>query len=447
MAQRGAGLPSIAGMQWSHAIARRYQILFVASRYTAAAMASKRPRIAIVGANFAGLTAAQNLGREYAVTVFDRSAAFEWLPNLHELISGVKRPADLRLSRSRLVAHQGHRFVRAEVAAIDAKAGTLATSTGQDHEFELCIVAVGGVNDTFGVSGADRCALPFKSVDNCEIIRRRLTALARRPGRKSIVIVGGGLEGIEALGEILRRYRQLESLHIRVVEAGPSLLNGSPPAIEAAIRAKCARFNVRFCTGSAVTRVTPKRVELASGESLRSDLTLWTGGAKASPLLFASGLADKRRQWAPVTSELRSRRYDNVFVIGDAAALPQALSKQAFFAMQMGEYAAANARRALAGRALREFKPSVKPMLVAFGDLETFFVSGRTVVASPALAALKEAVFQVTMAEFDPPRNISTLRDMTSRLTGAAKKLVFPTLGSYPRGKRAGHTSTRSTAR
>lgn len=36
-----------------------------------------RPRIAIVGANFAGLAAARELGREYAVTVFDRSASFE----------------------------------------------------------------------------------------------------------------------------------------------------------------------------------------------------------------------------------------------------------------------------------------------------------------------------------------------------------------------------------
>jgi NADH dehydrogenase FAD-containing subunit len=406
-------------------------------------MAGQPSRIAIVGANFAGLTAAQNLSREYAVTVFDHSAAFEWLPNLHELISGVKRPADLRLPRARLVARHGHRFVRAEVAAIDAKAGTLTTATGRHQEFDLCIVAVGGVNDTFGVSGADRHALPFKSVDNCEIIRRRLTALARRAGRKSIVIVGGGLEGIEALGEILRRYRQLELLGIRVVEAGPRLLHGSPHAIEAAIRKECAGFNVQFCTGSPVTRVTPKRVELGSGEILRSDLTLWTGGAKASPLLFASGLADQPRRWAPVTSALRSRRYDNVFVIGDAAALPQKLAKQAFFAMQMGEHAAANARRALAGRALRDFKPSAKPMLVAFGDLDTFFVSGRTVVASPALAALKEAVFQYTMAEFDPPRNVATLRGMTSRLTGAAKKLVLPTLGSVTRRTRVGRVNAR----
>ena len=52
-----------------------------------------RRRIVIVGANFASLTVAQHLGQEYAVTVIDRSASFGWLPNIHELLSGVKRPA------------------------------------------------------------------------------------------------------------------------------------------------------------------------------------------------------------------------------------------------------------------------------------------------------------------------------------------------------------------
>lgn len=48
-----------------------------------------RHRVLIVGANFAGLTAAQHLGREHAVTVIDRAAAFDWLPNIHERLPGV----------------------------------------------------------------------------------------------------------------------------------------------------------------------------------------------------------------------------------------------------------------------------------------------------------------------------------------------------------------------
>ena len=385
---------------------------------------ASRPRIAIIGANFAGLAAARQLGREYAVTVFDRSASFEWLPNIHELLSGVKRASDLRLPRRRLVTRAGHRFVRAEVTAIDAAAGQLSTSTGRKVGFDACIVAVGGVDETHGVRGADRHAMPFKNVDDCAAIGRELATLARKRGRKSVVIVGGGLEGVEALGEILRRYSRLDGLAITLVEAGSRLLPGMPIRLDAAVRAHCKGRDVRILTDSPVTAVTPKQVRLRGGATIRSDLTLWTGGVTAPPLLHKAGLADKPRQWAPVTAALRSKRFDNVFVIGDAAALPHPLAKQAYYALQMGECAAENVRRSLDGRTLRDFKPAAKPRLIAFGDLDTFLVSGRSVVASRGLAALKEAVFQVTMVEIDPPLNPTALGALTGRLGSAARDLA-----------------------
>ena len=389
-----------------------------------------RPRIVIVGGNFAGLTVARRLDRRHSVTVVDRSSSFEWLPNIHELLSGVKRPTDLRLPLRRLVTRAGHRFVRAEVTAIDAKSGRVTTAEGRELEFDACIVAVGGINDTYGVRGADRYAMPFKSVDDCAAIGRRLASLARQPGDRSVVIVGGGLEGIEALGEILRRFGRRGTLRLCVVESGARLLPDAPAALDAAVRKGSATYGVRFCTGSPVTVVSRTQVRLRSGERIHSDLTIWSGGVTAPPLLRESGLVGKASHWAPVTPALQSKRFENLFVIGDAAELPSPLPKQAYFAMQMGECAADNVRRLLAGQVLRAFRPAPKPMLVAFGDLDTFLVRGRSVIASPALAVVKEAVFQVTMAEIDPPLDASALRDLKARLRGTARKLALPTLAS-----------------
>jgi len=375
-----------------------------------------------VGANFAGIAAAQHLDGRYDVTVIDRWPWFEWLPNIHELLSGVKRPAELRLPRARLVNRAGHRFVRAEVVRIDAPASVVVTSTGRRFPFDACIVAVGGVDETSGVPGADRYALSFKGVDDCAEIGRRLAQLARRKGPASIVIVGGGFEGIEALGEILRRYGHRKGLTVSLVEAGPRLMPNSPASIDRAVRRHCARHDVRFLTGTRVTKLTPVRVHLDAGKPLRSDLTIWTGGVKAPPLLHASGLADRPGQWAPVTQALRSKRHRNVFIIGDSAGLPQPLGKQAYYALQMGVCAAENVERALAGRRLRDFRPAAKGMLVAFGALDTFLVAGRAVIASPALAAAKEAVFQVTMAQLDPPLGGDALRGAARRFVGTARR-------------------------
>jgi NADH dehydrogenase len=247
------------------------------------------------------------------------------------------------------------------------------------------------------------------------------------------VVVGGGLEGIEGLGEILRGERQRRSLDVTVVEAGPRLLPDMPAALDARVRAHCAAFDVRLLTRTRVTAVTPRRVRLDSGELLRSDLTFWTGGSAPPRLLRASGLAARARQWAEVTAALQSRRHANVFVIGDAAALPKPLPKQAYHALDMGKCAAENVARWLGDRPLRRFRPAPKPTLVAFGDLDTFLVAGRRVLASPALAAAKESVYQLTMAQLDPPLAPATLRAAATRLRRGARLFAHPAAGILQR--------------
>lgn len=48
---------------------------------------------------FGVLCAAQALGRAHSVSLFDPTNDFEFLPNIHELISRHTRPKHLRLSR------------------------------------------------------------------------------------------------------------------------------------------------------------------------------------------------------------------------------------------------------------------------------------------------------------------------------------------------------------
>lgn len=383
-----------------------------------------RTRVAIVGGNFAGLSAAAHLTSDLDVTVIDPKPAFEWLPNIHELVSGAKVGAALRIPlRDRLRA-AGHRFVRARVAAIDAAAGGLEVEGGRRVQFDFCIVAAGGVNNTFGIPGADRYAMAFKSVDDCTAIRHRLEECASGAAPFSVVVVGGGLEGIEALGEVLRRFRGHPGMRIELVEAGERLLPEGPAAVDAAIRRRIETMPVVLHTAERVAKVTPRGVALASGRRLRADVTIWTGGARPPELLFAAGLAETARAWAPVHSSLFSVAFDNTLVAGDAAELPSPLPKQAYHAIDMGRCAAGNLMRRLNGQSPQAFRPSPKPMLLAFGDIDTFLVSGSRVVASPLLAAAKEAVFQATIAGLDPPRSRGAIGRLRDRAGGGLAGLL-----------------------
>ena len=393
-------------------------------------MSTARRRVVIVGANFAGISAAIRLPRRHEVTVIDPSRHFEWVPNIHEILSSVKTPRGLRLDRAALVAQAGHRFVRDSVSQLLPAEGRLLTAGGRELQFDACIVAVGALWNTHHVPGVARHAMPFRSVADSQAIEQRLRQLARQGQPLRIVIAGGGVSGVEALGELLRRYRDDTSLCVHLVEAADRLLPGLPPALDADLRRLCEPFAVRLHTGASIARVTAKSVLLADGTRLRSSLTLWTAGLAAPPLLRAAGLARPPAVWADVQTTLQSRYFDNVFVVGDAAQLPRPAGKQAFNAIDMGSLAADNVSRWLGGRELKPFKPLSKPMLVAFGDLQTYLVSGRRVLASRWLAAAKEGVYQVFMTQTAPAGLLRALPSASGRLWQAWRRLALPQLRS-----------------
>ena len=393
-------------------------------------VARERHEIGIVGANFAGLSAALALPADCDVAVVDPQPWFEWLPNIHELVSGVKRPSDLRLPRREILERAGHRFVRARVVAVDLRRHQLRLDDGRRIAFAQCLLACGGVNNDYGVPGAARHATPFKSVADCATIGARLRRLAAGRARFAVVIVGGGFEGIEALGEVLRAYRHHPRIEIHLVERAERLMPEGPRAVDALVRQRIAGLPVRIHCGEGVARVTPRGVVLAAGRRLASDLTIWTGGAKAPTLVERGGLARSAAGWLRVRGDLSSDADRDVFAAGDVADLPRPIVKQAYHAIDMGRHAAGNILRRRRSEPLLRFVPAAKPALVAFGDLDTFLIAGSRVVASPALAAAKEAVFQLTIAGFDAVGSAAGLRRASARARRALGALLLPTLHS-----------------
>jgi NADH dehydrogenase len=388
-----------------------------------------RKRVVVLGGGFAGLSAALALRPDrHDVTLVDRSPHFEYLPNIHELLSGVKTPELLRLPLDRELRSAGHRFVRDTVTGIDPDRRTVATQRRPAIAYDALIVTLGGVDATRGVPGVVEHAFPFKTVEQCDRIGRRLARLAprRRPGR--VVIVGGGLEGVEALGEILRRYRN-SGLHVTLVEARERLLPEAPASLDRHVRDLCAPYRVDLRLESPVQRVEPKAVVLGDGSSLPSDLTIWTGGPAPPDLLADCGLAP-RGAWAPVDSTLQSVGHPETFIAGDAVELPTPLPKQGYHALDMGTCAARNAERLLAGGRLEPFRPSGKPTLISFGDLTCFLVAGGRVLAGASLSAAKEAVFGLVMTQLDREPLSSRLPRALRRADQAARALLWPTVSS-----------------
>jgi NADH dehydrogenase FAD-containing subunit len=383
-----------------------------------------RPQVVILGGGFAGLAAARQLGERYAVTLIDRGADFEFLPNLHELVSRAKKPASLRLQRSRLVTRHGHVFRQAEVVAIDPERRRLRTGDGGELAYDALVVATGSAVAGRRVPGAAEHALPLRSIANGVEIGARLRQLAAAGAPRAVTVVGGGFTGVECLGEILRRYRQRGALAIRMIEPR-RLLAGQPRAVHRALRQVIGECDVELFLGESVAGLEPGWITLASGSRLRSDLTLWTAGGGPPPLLAEAGLAPAG-EWAPARGSLQSGAYDDVFIAGDSAELRRAVHRQSYQATAMGRRAAKNAARLLTGREPKPYSPPDDQLLVTFGYLSGFYIDDDVVLEGAALCLARELLFQIGMAELDRPRRAGAHRRLLRRIRDAAR------LGSLP---------------
>lgn len=350
--------------------------------------ATSRPRVVIVGGGFGGLTAARTLRRAPVdITLIDRRNHYLFQPLLYQVATGVLSPADIAMPLRVLLRGQRNATVLlGDVGAIDLHARLVSADAGRLRvPFDYLIVATGSRHSYFNHPEWEPMAPGLKTLDDAREIRRRfLLALeeaektadaAERDALLTFVIVGGGPTGVELAGVLptlarkgfRRDFRRLDPDRVRVllVEGGSRLLATFPEALSARALRDLRELGVECRLGASVTQVTPDAVYIGD-EWIATRTVLWAAGNAASPLVTAAGLATDRAGRAIVLHDLSVPDHPNVFVVGDAAAVP-GVPGLAAAANQMGEHAATTIMRTLNGQPHESFRYRDKGSMAVIG--------------------------------------------------------------------------------
>ena len=379
----------------------------------------KKSRIIVIGANFAGLSAASKLSKCHDVTIIDAKQDFQWTPNIHEILSDVKKETSLNLNLATIITRLGHRFINQTVSSIDGALQTVTLDDKQILNYDVLLIASGHSRSTYGIKGASKYAHGFRSADNVIQIHHDIEAVLNSNKHLiNINIVGGGFTGVEVLGELLRKYASTKQLHFNVIDNASRLVQALPERLSDDVISQCKNFQVSFHFNKKITEVKKSSIHFDDNKSIDSDVTIWSAGTKLPEYLDGINTQATPNGLA-VNTFLQTKEFSSIFVAGDSATLPNALPKQASIALDMGVHAAININRFCAKKSLKPFKVSVKPVLLSLGDINTYFIQGKLVLASPLLAAGKEAVYQFYMAR------LSTLLPIEQRVLGIVDRITL----------------------
>ncbi len=135
------------------------------------------------------------------------------------------------------------------------------------------------------------------------------------------------------------------------------------------LRRQLERLQVEVRTDTRVSDIENDRVVLQDGE-IRARTILWAAGVRASELAATLDAPRDRAGRVKVTPDLTVPGHENIYVIGDLAAIEQDGSPVpgiAPAAIQQGRHAARNVIRALEGRNKVPFRYRDKGMMATIG--------------------------------------------------------------------------------
>lgn len=309
-------------------------------------------KIVIVGGGYAGFYTAFKLEKllrksEAAVTLIDPLPYMTYQPFLPEVAAGSIE------ARHAIVPHRRHlkrtRVITARVTGIDhvARVVTVTPEVGEQFtvDYDDIVITAGAVTRTFPIPGVADVAIGMKTIEEAVAVRDRLIdnlhmASHMPPGPErdrllTVVVVGGGFAGIEIFAELRSlvsdMLKQCSGLtigdtHFHLIEAMDRIMPEVSLKTSQWVLKNLAQREAHVHLNTQLISAVGGRIELSTGESLETDLVVWTAGVKAKSMLGGSGVPLDDRGRITALADLRVHK-DNepipgMWTAGDVAAVP-----------------------------------------------------------------------------------------------------------------------------
>ncbi|GGO62710.1 NAD(P)/FAD-dependent oxidoreductase [Nonomuraea cavernae] len=274
-------------------------------------------RIVVLGAGYAGAVAAGRLAKrlhreDVAITLVNAEPDFVERVRMHQLAAGQRlKPRPL----SEMFAGTGVEVRLAKVTGVDVDRRTVAVIDANgagELAYDTLVYALGSGWNARNVPGTAEHAYEIAGRPGALRVRERL---ARLDAGQTVVVVGGGLTGLETATEIAEARPDLD---VALTSRG-GLGDWLSPKGREHVRKVFGKLGITVHEHADVTGVEADRVATADGRAIPAAVTVWTAGFAVHPIAKATALEVSGTGQIVVDGTMRSVSHPDVYAVGDAA--------------------------------------------------------------------------------------------------------------------------------
>src|SRR5947209_4783276 len=378
-------------------------------------MTASNARVLIIGGGFGGLFTALDLAGGGEITLINEEDHFLFKPMLYEYLSGEVQAWHIAPDCRELLYNQT-KFIRGRVTRIDLHAQSLKLADDKELAYDILVYSPGALTNYAGVEGAEKFSLPFRTLDDANHLRRRMTdALdhvqpdsAPQDTRSALTfaVVGGGASGVELstkmaalLRDAVKRRALRGEPRIVIIEMADRLVPGMGEEIRKFVEDALENERVEVHTETRVVRVTENNITLEHKNErleIKTAGVVWVAGVRPNPLIDSLAVERDRRGLIIVEPTLQVRSHPNIFALGDVAFygdVAPTLAGTAQLALQEAHLCARNVRAFIEGGELKSKHFVELGEAVSLGTEHAAVLSGGKVIGGPLARQARFAMY------------------------------------------------------
>jgi NADH dehydrogenase len=331
-------------------------------------------QIIVLGAGYGGLMTALQLEekvrhlQDVNIILVDRNDFHQYLHLSYEIVTGVKKAADVTIPLSELLEKRKIQFHQGIVERIDLAHKTVHTNNG-DLPYSELVIALGSEPNFFNIKGAEH-AFCVCSTESALRIEDELKKLHAQDQNVKVVIGGGGFTGVELAGEIADE----QKCCVTIVEGTGMLLpTWGIPEFSSKVAMVLEDMGAKIVFNKSIVEIKPNAVVLNDGSQMDCSMFIWTAGVQASRVVAEGGLKTGKGNRAVINEYCEAVGFPGVYVVGDCALvvdsktgepLPQCIE----IALQQADAVSKNLLADLTGGKRTEYIPKFNGLILAVGE-------------------------------------------------------------------------------